>query len=81
MRDVPKGVAIRLDALRGGLRVFGVLNANFPRVLTEDAQEPDDRPVGRVWYALDERAVAHGAARRQARRSGSIAHVSECRSR
>ena len=54
--------------------------ANFPRVLTEDAQEPDHRPLGRVWHALDERAVAHGAARRQARRFRSIAHV-HCRNR
>jgi hypothetical protein len=31
--------------------------------------------VGRIGRALDDRALAHGAARRQARRYGSIAHV------
>jgi len=54
-----------------GLRLFAV-DANFPRVLAEGAVEPDDRSRGRVRHALDERAFAHRAPCRQARRSGDI---------
>ena len=52
--------------------MFRVVDAMFPRVLAEVAIEPDDRSWGRVWHALDDRAFAHGAARRQTWRSRSI---------
>ena len=64
-----------------GLLVFGVLDANFPHVLAEGAVEPDDRSRALVWPAEDARRFAHGAARRQTPRTGSIAHVGKCRGR
>ena len=64
-----------------GLLVFGVFDANFPHVLAEVAVEPDDRSRALVWHAEDARRFAHGAARRQTRRTGSIGHVGKCRGR
>ena len=61
--------------------MIGVLDANFPRVLAEGAVEPDDRSGSRVWHALDDRAFARRAVRRQTRRSRSIGHVVKCRGR
>ena len=67
--------------LRRWLRLVGVFEAKFPRVLAEGAVEPDDRSASRVWHPLDDLTLADGAGRRQARRSGTIAHVSKCRRR
>ena len=64
-----------------GLLVFGAFDAKFPHVLAEVAVEPDDRSSGLVWHAEDAPRFAHGAARRQTRRIGSIAHVGKCRGR
>ena len=63
------------------LRVFGGIGVNFPHVLAEGAVEPDEGSLGLVWHALDARPLAGGATRRQARRSGNIAHIVKCRGR
>ena len=53
------------------------VDAKFPDVLAESAEEEDDPWVARVWHSLDERTFARGAASRQTWRSGSVGHVVE----
>ena len=60
-----------------GRGVWLFVDAKFPHVLAERAEEENDPSVARVWHALDERTFARGATSRQAWCSGSVAHVSE----
>ena len=68
--------------MRGAaLPMFGGISVNFPHVLAEGAVEPDGGSLGLVWHALDASSLTGGAARRQARRLGNIAHSLKCRAR